>query len=128
MVSPLKTKSVSRKVSVLPSIAFELYVYSTINSSLSLSTSPSVKGLHLSSSAFYGQSAKEYFPATCICRQQASRHQSEYATFFFLICTRYFAIGTKRSYSAFGNAPFFRSLFYCHKHKSHLRVKNKAVQ
>jgi len=35
-------------VKVLPSMAFELYVYSTTNSSLSLSTSPSVRGLLVS--------------------------------------------------------------------------------
>ena len=37
--------SVSRMVKVLPSIAFELYVYSTRNSSFNRSNSPSVKGL-----------------------------------------------------------------------------------
>lgn len=39
-VRPLKTKSVSLNVRVFPSIAFELYVYSTINYSLSLAVSP----------------------------------------------------------------------------------------
>ena len=53
MVSPLRTKSVSLKVKVLPSMAFELYVYSTINSSLSLITSPSVRGLLVSNSFFF---------------------------------------------------------------------------
>ena len=54
-----RTRSVSRSVSVFPSMALELYVYSTTNSSLSLATSPAVKGLLLSSSILLRSMSQE---------------------------------------------------------------------
>ena len=53
IVRPLSTISVSRKVRVLPSIALELYVYSTAKSWFNRSNSPAVRGRLLSSSAFF---------------------------------------------------------------------------